>query len=179
MQLTFCYTFRLQHKEWSIETEGSRKKNPVSYLGIPNKTHEMKPWNLYQCPQLRYKDWNHIHSLEWLFFKVTRPTYFVGVPSYFEASRYSILVQHTCNDPTWLTSECSPRYDKLVWENRRDSRHVMSLVLGCWMITFLDFFAKAQEARELITNRELNQPLSIMRLPVSPHQNYHISVSIR
>ena len=41
-------------------------------------------------------------------------------------SGYSILVQHTCNDRAWLTSECSPRYDNLLWENRRDSRHVTS-----------------------------------------------------
>ena len=38
-------------------------------------------------------------------------------------SLYSILVQHACNDHAWLTSKCSPRYDNLVWENRRDSRH--------------------------------------------------------
>ena len=40
---------------------------------------------------LNYKDWNHIHSLEWLFFKATRPSYFVGVPSYFEAFWYPHL----------------------------------------------------------------------------------------
>ena len=36
------------------------------------------------------------------------------------------LVKHACNDYAWLTTECSPRYDNLVWENRRASCHVMS-----------------------------------------------------
>ena len=44
-------------------------------------------------------------------------------------SLYSILVQHACNDHAWLTSEC---------------------------VALLDFFAKAQEAQELIKNCELN-----------------------
>ena len=70
MQITLCYTSRLQCKQWSTETDGTRKKNPVSHLGISNKTHEIISWNLYQCPNLHYKDWNHIHSLEWLFFKL-------------------------------------------------------------------------------------------------------------
>ena len=67
-----------------------------------------------------------------------------------DLSWYSILVQHACNDRAWLTSECSPRYDNSVWENRRDSRHVTSPASwvyitrelktlkrkspGCWML---------------------------------------------
>ena len=50
----------------------------------------------------------------------------------------SFLLFLVCHDTTflfstramtalvWLTSECSPRYDSFVWENRRDSRHVTS-----------------------------------------------------
>ena len=71
MQITLCYTSRLQCKQWSIETDRSRKKNPVSNLGISNKTHEIISWNLYQHPNLHYKDWNHIHSLEWLFLNLS------------------------------------------------------------------------------------------------------------
>ena len=58
-------------KEWSIETDGSRKKNPISAfrlkLSISSSRYVMK--RLYQHPNLRYKDWNHIHSLEWLCFE--------------------------------------------------------------------------------------------------------------
>ena len=51
------------------------------------------------------------------------------------------------------------------------------VIVSRFSVAFLDFFAKAQEGRELIKNRELN--LSITPSPVSPYQNYHISVSIR
>ena len=46
-----------------------------------------------------------------------------------------------------------------------------------WM--FSQANAKAQEIRELIKNRELNIYICNPRSPVSPYQNYHISVSIR
>ena len=45
-------------------------------------------------------------------------------------------------------------------------------------VAFLDFFAKAQDARELIKNHELNLYVSRDRLSQA-YQNYHISVSIR
>ena len=40
------------------------------------------------------------------------------------------------------------------------------LIVSRFSVAFLDFFAKAQEGRELIKNRELN--LSITPSPVSP-----------
>ena len=118
------------------------------------------------------------------------------------------MIQHSCSAlvqwPRLLTSECSPRYDKLVRENRRDSRHVTSP--ASWVHVYVMpriknskkkvagvlnairareekrlcsiswfFYVKAQETRELIKNRDFNIYICITRSPVSPYQNYHIS----